>query len=136
MQELTATSLTWIGHDLVPASLHGPLARELSAWQDKGGKGGRELLLADPKKQYNAFVRSNNLYVEDIASKTERALTKDGSEAVRNGKTDWVYWEEVYNRGNSRHFWWGPDGAHIAFIRLDDTPVPKATVVDYAKPVQ
>ena len=35
-----------------------------------------------PGGKYNAFVRNNNLYVEDVASKKERALTTDGSEAA------------------------------------------------------
>ena len=38
-----------------------------------------------------AYVRANNLYVEEIASGTIRALTKDGSETIVNGASDWVY---------------------------------------------
>jgi dipeptidyl-peptidase-4 len=125
--------------------LHGPFAldnRGLTALAQEGKEkakeqAGRELTSTDPKGKYNAFVRNNNLYLEEIATKTERALTRDGSEVVRNGKTDWVYYEEVYNsRAGFKHYWWSPDGGHIAFVRLDDSPVPRATVVDYTRPAQ
>src|SRR5262249_42165662 len=65
--------------------------------------------------------------------KKKKALTKDGSDLILNGKLDWVYWEEVYDRKADKHYWRSPDGDHLAFVRLDDTPVPKATVVDYTK---
>lgn len=116
---------------------HGPFVPAQEGKEKEKGQGGRELASADPKGLFNAFVRNNNLYLEEIATKTERALTKDGSDLIRNGKTDWVYYEEVYNRrAGFKHYWWSPDGTHIAFARLDDGPVPKATVVDYTRPTQ
>lgn len=77
-----------------------------------------------------AFVRANNLFVVDIASQQERALTRDGSPEILNGKLDWLYQEEIYGRGNFRGYWWSPDSARLAFLRLDETPVPKYTIVD------
>ena len=103
------------------------------------GKGGRELESDSPSGKFKAFVRGNNLYVEEVEGKKERALTTDGSEAIFNGKNDWVYMEEVVGRGNRKHYWWSPkkddDIAHdlIAFIRLDDTNVPKATLQDFTQ---
>ncbi|HYV35202.1 MAG TPA: DPP IV N-terminal domain-containing protein [Gemmataceae bacterium] len=125
----TGTDLD-IFDDLVAAS-GGPFQKQKG--KGKAGKGGHEIESQAPGGKYNAFVRNNNLYVEDVASKKERALTTDGSEAVFNGKNDWVYMEEVVGRGNRKHYWWSSTGEHLAFIRLDDSPVPKATVVDFTK---
>jgi dipeptidyl aminopeptidase/acylaminoacyl peptidase len=82
-----------------------------------------------PDGQWVAFVRDQNLYAVDLATQTERALTTDGGGPVFNGKADWVYFEEVFLR-RYQAFWWSPDSTRIAFLRLDDTPVPKYTVSD------
>ena len=83
-----------------------------------------------PDGKMVSFVRSNNLYVEDIANQRERALTRDGNEKILNGRLDWVYQEELYGRGNFGAYWWSPDSARIAFLRIDERPVPEFTVVD------
>ena len=41
-----------------------------------------------------AYVRENNLYVEDLASGAITPLTTDGSRTLINGTFDWVYEEE------------------------------------------
>ncbi|MBW8884718.1 MAG: DPP IV N-terminal domain-containing protein, partial [Planctomycetia bacterium] len=94
--------------------------------------GEEELASFSPNGKLVAFVRSNNLYVVDIATQTEIALTSDGSDLVFNGKADWVYYEEVFNRSH-RAYWWSPDSSHIAFLQFDDSPVNKFTVVDFAQ---
>ncbi len=92
--------------------------------------GVKELVALSPNGKYAAYVRANNLYVVDIATQTEHALTTDGSALVFNGKMDWVYWEEIGNR-RSNAYWWSPDSTHLAFVRYDDTPVHKYTVLDH-----
>jgi dipeptidyl-peptidase 4 len=78
-----------------------------------------------------SFVRGGNLYVEDLSmQRRERALTSDGSETILNGRLDWVYQEEVYGRGNFGAYWWSPDSTRIAFLRIDERPVPNYPVVD------
>ena len=84
-----------------------------------------------PDGQMIGFVRSNNLYVEDIASQREHALTRDGNPKVLNGRLDWVYQEELYGRGNFGAYWWNPDSTRIAFLRIDEHPVPDFVVVDH-----
>jgi dipeptidyl aminopeptidase/acylaminoacyl peptidase len=91
--------------------------------------GAKELTSLSPDGKYVAFVRNNNLFVVDVATQTERALTTDGSELISNGKMDWVYMEEIGNR-QGRAYWWSPDSTRLAFVRYDDTPVPKYAVVD------
>lgn len=78
-----------------------------------------------------AFVRGNNLFVVDVASQQERAITADGSEDLLNGKLDWVYQEEIYGRGRFRAYWWSPDSRRLAFLQIDDRNVPDYTVVDH-----
>src|SRR5262249_54527147 len=81
-----------------------------------------------PDGRWVSFVRGNNLFVTDIVSGVERQLTRDGREgdkAIYNGYLDWVYEEELYGRGDNRGYWWSPDSNYIAFLRLDESPVPK-----------
>jgi len=84
-----------------------------------------------PDGRMVSFVRNNNLYVEDIASQREHALTRDGGAKILNGRLDWVYQEELYGRGNFEAYWWSPDSSRIAFLRIDETPVPDFVVVDH-----
>ena len=85
-----------------------------------------------PDGRMISFVRENNLYVEDLGmQRRERALTRDGSAKILNGRLDWVYQEELYGRGNFGAYWWSPDSTSIAFLRFDETPVPEFTVVDH-----
>ena len=77
-----------------------------------------------------AFVRRNNLHVVDIASQREVALTTDGTAEILNGKLDWLYQEEIYGRGRFRGYWWSPDSTRLAFLQLDERPVPEYTVVN------
>ncbi len=85
-----------------------------------------------PDGRMVAFVRENNLYVEDLGmQRRERALTRDGSAKILNGRLDWVYQEELYGRGNFGAYWWSPDSTTLAFLRFDETPVPEFTVVDH-----
>ncbi|HEX5603613.1 MAG TPA: S9 family peptidase [Pyrinomonadaceae bacterium] len=85
-----------------------------------------------PDGRMVSFVRENNLYVEDLGmQRRERALTRDGSAKLLNGRLDWVYQEELYGRGNFGAYWWSPDSTSIAFLRIDESPVPEFTVVDH-----
>jgi dipeptidyl-peptidase-4 len=83
-----------------------------------------------PDEARAAFVRDNNLFVVDVATAREVALTTDGSPDVLNGKLDWVYQEEIYGRGTFRAYWWSPDSTRIAFLQLDERAVPRYTIVD------
>ncbi len=83
-----------------------------------------------PNGEWVAFVRDYNLYVVDLKTQRERALTTSGNPLLLNGRLDWVYEEEVYGRGVTRGYWWSPDSARIAFLSLDERDVPEFTVID------
>lgn len=83
-----------------------------------------------PDGKYVAFVRDNNLWLVNCESTEIRQLTTDGAEEILNGYLDWVYQEEVYGRGNFKAYWWSPDGKKIAFLRLDESPVPNFVIND------
>jgi dipeptidyl-peptidase-4 len=92
--------------------------------------GEEEHVSFSPDGRQVAFVRGNNLFVVDASGGAERALTSDGAPRVLNGKLDWVYEEEIYGRGVNRAYWWSPDSSQIAFLHIDDRPVPTFPIVD------
>ena len=73
-----------------------------------------------PDGRMAAFVRANNIYVTDLTTGAETAVTADGNDNVINGTSDWVYEEELDLRDAFR---WSPDGRRIAFWRLDQTAI-------------
>jgi len=83
-----------------------------------------------PDARMVSFVRGNNLYVVDLNTHRERALTSEKDPDFLNGRLDWVYQEELYGRGNYQGHWWSPDSSRIAYLRLDERPVHRFTVVD------
>jgi dipeptidyl-peptidase-4 len=76
-----------------------------------------------------AYVRENNLYVEDLASGTITPLTADGSRTLINGTFDWVYEEELMNY-YADGWRWSPDGRSIAFWQLDADSVKNFDLID------
>ncbi|MFM2286312.1 MAG: hypothetical protein RLZZ543_1809 [Bacteroidota bacterium] len=95
-------------------------------------------LLSSGKQQYAdfspdgkqiAFVRDNNLFVKDLISGKETAITKDGKQnEIINGATDWVYEEEF---ALSQAFFWSPDGTKIAYLRFDERDVKEYNMQTY-----
>jgi dipeptidyl-peptidase-4 len=67
-----------------------------------------------------AYVRANDLYVEELPSGDVMRLTNDGTRTRINGTFDWVYEEEFDLRDGFR---WSPDGSMIAYWQLDASGV-------------
>ncbi len=74
-----------------------------------------------------AYVRANNIYVEQIDSGRIIPLTRDGSQTTINGTSDWVYEEELDVRDGFR---WSPDGKRIAYWQFDSTRVGVFSLID------
>ena len=77
-----------------------------------------------------AFVRANNIYVQDLATDQVRALTEDGSPTLINGTTDWVTEEELSLRDAFR---WSPDSQAIAYWQFDTTGVGEYSLINDTK---
>ena len=81
-----------------------------------------------PDGKIIGFVRSNNIYVMDLASGTETLLTFDGAEHVLNGHFDWVYEEEFKIIVGWK---WSPDSKRIAYWQLDENRVPEFPIMNF-----
>ena len=84
-----------------------------------------------PDGKLVAYISDYDLHVVPVDGGIPRPLTDDGDENHLYGRLDWVYQEEVYGRGNFQGFWWSPDSKRIAFLILDETPVPEFTIPDH-----
>jgi dipeptidyl-peptidase-4 len=73
-----------------------------------------------PAGGYIVYVRDQNLHGYDIGAKNDIALTSDGGGAIKNGMAEFIAQEEM---GRSTGYWWAPDGRHIAFVRVDESPI-------------
>ncbi|HLN48943.1 MAG TPA: S9 family peptidase [Steroidobacteraceae bacterium] len=73
-----------------------------------------------PHGRYVAYVRDQNLFAYDLAAKIEKTLTRDGAGPIKNGMAEFVAQEEM---DRSTGYWWAPDDRHIAFARVDESPV-------------
>ncbi|HQK38635.1 MAG TPA: S9 family peptidase [Flavobacterium alvei] len=77
------------------------------------------------------YVKENNIYIFDIATKTNTQITTDGKKnAIINGITDWVYEEEF---AFVRAFDWSKDSKKIAYIRFDESQVPEFSMSIFSK---
>lgn len=67
-----------------------------------------------------AFIREQDIFVLDLESGQEKALTTDGDGPIKNGMAEFVAQEEM---GRLSGHWWSPDGKYIAFTRVDESKV-------------
>lgn len=89
-------------------------------------KGERKNPTFSPDGKKIAYTMNNDLYYSDVDMQKEIRLTFDGSETMKNGYASWVYYEEILGRAsNYRSFYWSPNSEMIAFLKTDDSPVPK-----------
>ena len=98
--------------------------------------GKQRLATFSPDGSKVAFVRDNNLFVTDLASRishpasaTETRITTDGKpNEIINGATDWVYEEEFEF---SQAYFWSPDSRKIAFYRFNESKVKEYQLTYY-----
>ena len=74
-----------------------------------------------------AYVRAQNIYVEDLANGATTRLTSDGGGDIVNGTSDWVNEEEFGIRDGFR---WSPDGRRIAYWQFDTSGVERFTLIN------
>ena len=115
----------WRHSTQAPYYLYDVTAKEITALA-KGDTHLRNVKLS-PDGKLVGFVRDHNLYVADLATGTEKALTNNGSENILNGEFDWVYEEEFSIADAWR---WSPDSKKIAYWQFDQTRVKEFHLVD------
>ena len=69
-----------------------------------------------PDNSKVAYVSKNNIYVEELSTRTIKQITFDGNDYTVNGTFDWVYEEEFDCRDGFR---WSPDSRYIAYWQSD-----------------
>ena len=74
-----------------------------------------------------AYIRSNNIFVEDVRDHKITRLTNSTSTDLINGTFDWVYEEEFSLRDGFR---WSPDGNLVAYWQLNTTGVREFPLVN------
>ena len=93
--------------------------------------GKQRLAEFSPDGKYVAFVRDNNLFIKDMTTKKETAITTDGEfNHIINGTCDWVYEEEF---GFTKGFHWSSDSKKIAFYKFDESRVKEYTLTYYGE---
>jgi len=98
-----------------------------------GEKGAKQLLDTDtfetdiklsPKGTFISFIRDQNLFIKNVRSGEERAVTTEGGDNIKMGMAEFVAQEEM---GRMTGYWWAPDESHIAFTKVDENPVDVIT---------
>jgi len=74
--------------------------------------------------RYLSYLRDQNIFVMDLASARERALTSDGGGTLSWGAAEFVAQEEM---GRQTGYWWSPDDRFVAVARVDESPVAVVT---------
>jgi dipeptidyl-peptidase 4 len=76
-----------------------------------------------------AYVKNNNLFVYNLNTNYETAITKDGEKnKIINGNCDWVYEEEFEF---TRAYEWSPNGLYIAYYKFDESKVREFNFAKY-----
>lgn len=73
-----------------------------------------------PGGAFVSFIREKNLYIIDLATGKERAVTAEGAGPVTFGMADFAAQEEMYR---STGYWWAKDDSRIAFTKVDESGV-------------
>ena len=73
-----------------------------------------------PKGTFISFVREQNLYVINVATGEETAITAGGGGLIKYGMAEFVAQEEM---SRTTGYWWSPDERSIAFTKVDMAPV-------------
>jgi len=108
-----------LGGDLYVYDLHATPEKAVRRLTS-GGNGYETDAHFSPRGSHVSFIRNQNLVVYDLATSTERQITRDGGGLVSYGTAEFIAQEEM---DRSTGYWWSPDDKHIAYTRVDESPV-------------
>lgn len=109
-----------------------PLAGDIYYWR-VGSQGVKKVVSTpefetdvkfSPKGNFLSYIREQNLYILDLASGKEQALTTEGGGPIKFGMAEFVAQEEM---DRMTGYWWSEDESKIAFTRVDESPVQEVT---------
>lgn len=76
-----------------------------------------------PNYNFAYFNYKNNIYLKSLHDDTPAIqITFDNDENILNGKTDWIYEEEVL--ASNKAIWWSPDDRSFVFAQFNEKDVP------------
>ncbi|MCW5558058.1 MAG: DPP IV N-terminal domain-containing protein, partial [Verrucomicrobiae bacterium] len=84
-----------------------------------------------PDGHFIGAVRGQELFVIEIATRTERQLTSGATEFVHHGVAEFVAQEELYRFDG---FWWSPDSQSLVFQETDHAGVEIRYIADPLNP--
>jgi dipeptidyl-peptidase-4 len=73
-----------------------------------------------PQGNYISFIRNKNIFIVDIASGKETAITTEGGGLISFGMAEFIAQEEM---DRDTGYWWSDDESGIAFTWVDESPV-------------
>jgi dipeptidyl-peptidase-4 len=100
------------------------------ALKQLGGNAGPSTLMFatfSPDSRSVAYVCRNNIFVQRLDDLSITQITKDGTDTIINGTSDWVYEEEFDLRNGFR---WSPDSRHIAYWQFDTLGVREFKLIN------
>lgn len=74
-----------------------------------------------PSGEFILFGCNHDLYILDLKTFDIKEITDTGSKDIFNGKTDWVYEEEVL--ASDKSFYWSQKGDKLIYVTTNDTLV-------------
>jgi dipeptidyl-peptidase 4 len=80
-----------------------------------------------PRGNFVSFSRAQDLWIIDLATGAERAVTTGGGGVISHGVAEFIAQEEL---GRDTGYWWAPDESSIAYATVDETPVPEVERVE------
>ena len=102
---------------------------KLRSFEKLSENGMQQLAEFSPDGNKIAFFRDNNLFIKDLVSKKEVAITTDGiKNGIINGAPDWVYEEEF---AFLKAYCWSLDGTKLAYMRFDESKVKEFSMILY-----
>lgn len=73
------------------------------------------------------YVRDQTLYIRDLKSGAETAVSPQGAELITYGTAEFIAQEEL---DRYTGYWWNPKGGQIAYQKTDESPVKVAERVE------